>query len=173
MISILISAQPVVTTTANVIYTIPTNDPSRFSTANVSASTSVHHHYGKLIKLSFFSKVLHNVQIRSTSELRSSYSNSSSNTDNSCSSCSNDNSYRISFSLPTTLVFSDTSCAKTWLTSPNKQTIFKDTRTFYFLKKSQKFLSYHKFKATTIKLLYIDVRRFVLVTAMTFVLVDW
>lgn len=36
-----------VTTTANVIYTIPTNNTSRFSTANVSASTTVRHS-GKL-----------------------------------------------------------------------------------------------------------------------------
>ncbi|CRL03315.1 CLUMA_CG016335, isoform A [Clunio marinus] len=36
-------SQPVVTTTANVIYTIPTNNPTRFSQANVSASASVHH----------------------------------------------------------------------------------------------------------------------------------
>ena len=42
----LFQAQPVVTTTANVIYTIPTNDPSRFSTANVSASATV---WGKTI----------------------------------------------------------------------------------------------------------------------------
>jgi hypothetical protein len=46
----LLSAQPVVTTTANVIYTIPTNDPSRFSTANVSATTSVHQ-YGESLSL--------------------------------------------------------------------------------------------------------------------------
>ncbi|KAG5678689.1 hypothetical protein PVAND_008338 [Polypedilum vanderplanki] len=38
------SAQPSVTTTSNVIYTIPTNDPNRFST-NISTTTSLRHHY--------------------------------------------------------------------------------------------------------------------------------
>ncbi|KAG5678688.1 hypothetical protein PVAND_008338 [Polypedilum vanderplanki] len=37
-------SQPSVTTTSNVIYTIPTNDPNRFST-NISTTTSLRHHY--------------------------------------------------------------------------------------------------------------------------------
>lgn len=47
MFPILFLAQPVVTTTANVIYTIPTNDPSRFTTANMTATTRVHQ-YGEI-----------------------------------------------------------------------------------------------------------------------------
>lgn len=108
------TAQPVVTTTANVIYTIPTNDPSRFSSANISASASVH--YGEL-NFAMIAINCWGFPHRSTAVLRSSRESSDTNDNH----ASFDSDHADSNEQLKTSVFRDVArCAKARVVDSNK-----------------------------------------------------
>lgn len=124
----LFSAQPVVTTTANVIYTIPTNDPSRFSTANVSASASVHQWGKNGCFKAYYETILTFSFSRSTAVVRSG-----------CSECcphahdSDTSNASGCYNIKAALVLTNTRRSKTSLTLSNK------TKYLFFHKQKELF----------------------------------
>jgi hypothetical protein len=102
-----------------VIYTIPTNDPSRFS--NVTASAR---QYGEINRLSVDNDSSRNLNFppcRSTTFVRSSSADANSDAKYSRYSHCIGNSY----SVATTVIFASTNGSKTSLSNPNKQLFYK------------------------------------------------